>query len=180
LSITYSPVDGNAAPLTYADGGTGVSSMIRTTQNFYGNMSQEELVTLMQTKIDAAILASSTPTLDVTVSYDEVTKGFKFTAAGGEEIKVGGGSIFKISAAGGTQVMITQPKAGVFRAFNPACTHLGIRLNRISGTNILCEMGHGARFDSNTGNVTRGPAQKPLQKYTLTLEKNTIYVTLNS
>ncbi len=92
LTITYSPVDGNAAPLTYADGGTGVSSMIRTTQNFYGNMSQEELVTLMQTKIDAAILASSTPTLDVTVSYDEVAKGFKFTAAGGEEIKVGGGT----------------------------------------------------------------------------------------
>ena len=92
LTITYSPVDGNAAPLTYADGGTGVSSMIRTTQNFYGSMSQEELVTLMQTKIDAAIAASSTPTLDVTVSYDEVAKGFKFTAAGGEEIKVGGGT----------------------------------------------------------------------------------------
>lgn len=125
-----------------------------------------------------AVAASSLGLTTIATTAQAASKKYKVCET--KEITVGGGSIFKLSAAGGTQVMITQPKAGVFRAFNPACTHLGIRLNRISGTNILCEMGHGARFDSNTGNVTRGPAQKPLQKYTLTVEKNTIYVTLNS
>ena len=125
-----------------------------------------------------AITAGSLGLTTIAASAQAASKKYKVCET--KEITVGGGSIFKISAAGGTQVMITQPKAGVFRAFNPACTHLGIRLNRISGTNILCELGHGARFDTNTGNVTRGPATKPLQKYTLTVDKTTIYVTLNS
>jgi nitrite reductase/ring-hydroxylating ferredoxin subunit len=124
-----------------------------------------------------AVAAGSIGLSALASSAQAASKKFKVCAT--KEIKVGGGSIFKISAAGGLQVLITQPKSGVFRAFNPACTHQGFRLNSISGTNIVCPI-HRAQFDTTTGNVTRGPANLPLQKYTLSVESNSIYVTLNS
>lgn len=125
-----------------------------------------------------AIAAGSIGLSSIATSAQAASKKYKVCAT--KDIKVGGGSIFRISAAGGIQIMITQPKAGVFRAFNPACTHQGIRLSKIAGSKILCNTGHGAEFDTTTGKVTRGPAQIALQKYTLTVENKFLYVTLNS
>ncbi len=124
-----------------------------------------------------AIAAGSLGLTTIASSAEAASKKYKVCAT--NAIKVGGGSIFKLSAAGGIQILITQPKSGVFRAFNPACTHQGFRLNSISGTNIICPI-HRAQFDTTTGNVTRGPAQIPLQKYTLTVENKNLFVTLNS
>ncbi|MEI8231806.1 MAG: Rieske (2Fe-2S) protein [Actinomycetes bacterium] len=124
-----------------------------------------------------AVAAGSLGLTALATSAQAASKKYKVCET--KAIKVGGGSIFNISAAGGIQIMITQPKAGVFRAFNPACTHQGYRLNSISGTNIICPI-HRAQFDTTTGNVTRGPAQIPLQKYTLTVENKNLFVTLNS
>ena len=124
-----------------------------------------------------AVAASTLGLTAIASSAQAASKKYKVCAT--KDIKVGGGSIFNLSAAGGLQVLITQPKSGVFRAFNPACTHRGFRLNSISGTNIICPI-HRSQFDTTTGNVTRGPAQIPLQKYTLSVESTSIYVTLNS
>lgn len=124
-----------------------------------------------------AVAAGSVGLTTIASSAQAASKKYKVCAT--KDIKVGGGSIYQISAAGGVQVLITQPKAGVFRAFNPACTHQGFRINSINGTNIICPI-HRAQFDTTTGNVTRGPAQLPLQKYTLSVESNSLYVTLNS
>jgi Rieske Fe-S protein len=49
--------------------------------------------------------------------------------------------------------------ASTFAAWSRACTHEGTRVN-LSGTGFLCP-NHGARFDNN-GNVTLGPANRPL------------------
>lgn len=46
-----------------------------------------------------------------------------------------------------------------FVAWSRACTHEGTRIN-LSGTGFVCP-NHGARFDNN-GNVTAGPANRPL------------------
>jgi nitrite reductase/ring-hydroxylating ferredoxin subunit len=124
-----------------------------------------------------AVAAGSLGLTAIASSAQAASKKYKVCAT--KAVKVGGGSIYKISAAGGLQVLITQPKSGVFRAFNPACTHQGFRINSINGTNIICPI-HRAQFDTTTGNVTRGPATSPLQKYTLSVESNSIYVTLNS
>ncbi|MEY2816230.1 MAG: hypothetical protein RJA78_806 [Actinomycetota bacterium] len=124
-----------------------------------------------------ALAASTLGLSTIATSAQAASKKYKVCAT--KDIKVGGGSIFKIAAAGGIQVLITQPKAGVFRAFNPACTHEGFRIGSISGTNVVCPV-HRATFDINTGNATRGPASRPLQKYTVSVEKKTIYVKVNS
>ncbi len=124
-----------------------------------------------------ALAASTLGLSNLASSAQAASKKYKVCAT--KDIKVGGGSIFKIAAAGGLQILITQPKSGVFRAFNPACTHEGYRIGSISGTNIICKK-HGATFDTSTGKATRGPANIPLQKYTLTVESKNIFVTLSS
>jgi cytochrome b6-f complex iron-sulfur subunit len=49
--------------------------------------------------------------------------------------------------------------ASTFAAWSRACTHEGTRVN-LSGSGFQCP-NHGARFDNN-GNVTLGPASRPL------------------
>lgn len=124
-----------------------------------------------------ALAASTLGLSAIATSAQAASKKYKVCAT--KDIKVGGGSIFKIAASGGLQVLITQPKSGVFRAFNPACTHEGYAIGGISGTNVICKR-HGATFDTTTGNATRGPAIQALTKYTLTVENKNIFVTINS
>ncbi len=76
-------------------------------------------------------------------------------------------------------VLITQPKKGVFRAFDQRCTHDGYAVNSIEGKNLICQA-HGALFDIDSGAVKRGPARRSLTKFTVTVEKNFVYVTIKS
>jgi nitrite reductase/ring-hydroxylating ferredoxin subunit len=76
-------------------------------------------------------------------------------------------------------VLITQPKAGVFRAFDQRCTHEGFAVNSIKGKDLICQA-HGALFDMNTGAAKRGPARKALTRYTVTVEKKSVFITIKS
>ena len=60
--------------------------------------------------------------------------------------------------------------AASFVAFSRACTHEGTRIG-LSGTGFLCP-NHGARFDNN-GNVTVGPASRPLSQLTTSYDAAT-------
>ena len=121
-----------------------------------------------------AMAAASLGLTGIASSAEAASKKYKVCAK--KEIKIGGGSIFYIASAN-TMVLITQPKKDVFRAFNPACTHLGTQLKKIEGTNVRCPS-HGALFDTSSGAVKRGPAALPLQKYTLTIDSSNLFVTL--
>lgn len=84
------------------------------------------------------------------------------------DVKVGSARMFSV---GGRGVVVTQPKKGVFKAFNANCTHQGAPLaakvgavRTVSGS-MICPQ-HGAGFDTTTGAVTRGPAAAPLDKIT--------------
>jgi nitrite reductase/ring-hydroxylating ferredoxin subunit len=76
-------------------------------------------------------------------------------------------------------VLITQPKAGVFRAFDQRCTHEGFAVNKIEGKSLICQA-HGAMFDTTTGAVKRGPARRALTRYTVSIEKKLVYVTIRN
>lgn len=90
------------------------------------------------------------------------------------DIPVKSGELFHVN---GTPVFITQPKPGVFKAFNGWCTHERQELGGMSGKNIACYQ-HGATFDPTTGARNGGPALRALKKITLTVSGNNLKVTI--
>ncbi|MFH8624245.1 Rieske (2Fe-2S) protein [Streptomyces vietnamensis] len=72
------------------------------------------------------------------------------------DIPVGGG---KILADKG--LVITQPKAGEFKAFSSKCTHQGCAVSSIKDGVIVCPC-HQSQFDISDGSVKSGPAPSPL------------------
>ncbi|MEU6166636.1 Rieske (2Fe-2S) protein [Streptomyces tanashiensis] len=72
------------------------------------------------------------------------------------DIPVGGG---KILADKG--LVITQPKAGEFKAFSSKCTHAGCAVSSIKDGVIVCPC-HQSQFDVSDGSVKSGPATAPL------------------
>lgn len=92
------------------------------------------------------------------------------------DVKVGSARIFNL--AGGKSVVITQPKAGVFKAFSAYCTHQKVKLDGLSGTNLICSQ-HNANFDTTTGARTnRSPARSDLPKYVVTVSGTSVKVTI--
>ncbi|MEU8764229.1 Rieske (2Fe-2S) protein [Streptomyces sp. NPDC048659] len=73
------------------------------------------------------------------------------------DIPVGGG---KVLADRG--VVITQPKAGEFKAFSARCTHAGCTVASVADGVIVCPC-HQSRFDASDGSVKGGPAPSPLE-----------------
>ncbi|MFB7937578.1 Rieske (2Fe-2S) protein [Streptomyces sp. NPDC127049] len=72
------------------------------------------------------------------------------------DIPVGGG---KVLADRG--IVITQPKAGEYKAFSSKCTHSGCAVSEVKDGVIICPC-HQSRFDVNDGSVKSGPAPSPL------------------
>ncbi|GHG20711.1 Rieske (2Fe-2S) protein [Streptomyces hydrogenans] len=72
------------------------------------------------------------------------------------DIPVGGG---KVLASKG--VVITQPKAGEYKAFSSKCTHAGCAVSEVKDGTIVCPC-HQSRFDISDGSVKSGPATSPL------------------
>ena len=95
------------------------------------------------------------------------------TAAGGiptSEIPVGGGKVFA-----GRQIVVTQPTAGVFKAFSAVCTHQGCLVNRVSDGTIDCPC-HGSAFSIEDGSVEGGLARSPLPEKKVTVTGDTLTV----
>jgi len=124
------------------------------------------------------VIAATAATLGLSGIADSATAATKkYKVCSTKDVKVGSANIFQIAAAGNLMVLVTQPKAGVFRAFNPSCTHQGFQLSGISGANLVCNV-HGAQFSTNTGAVTKGPASRALGKYTISQTGTTLYISL--
>jgi Rieske Fe-S protein len=66
------------------------------------------------------------------------------------DIPVGGGEVFPDLGPDGA--VVTQPSAGVFRAFSATCTHRGCQLAWVDNGTINCPC-HGARFSIKDGSV---------------------------
>ena len=87
------------------------------------------------------------------------------------EIPVGGGKIFK-----NQEIVVTQPKAGEFKAFSAICTHQGCPVTEIQGGTIDC-LCHGSQYSIVDGSVKGGPAPSPLPEKTVTVTGSTLTVT---
>ena len=99
-----------------------------------------------------------------------------YTACKTTDIKVGGA---KLATLPGTsiQLVITQPKKGVFKAFSPFCTHQRVMLSGIQGSNLVCQQ-HGATFNTTSGAATGGPARTGLKSYATVVSGTSVKVTV--
>jgi Rieske Fe-S protein len=86
------------------------------------------------------------------------------------DIPVGGGKVFAAA-----EVVVTQPKAGEFKAFSAICTHRGCTVGSVANGSITCPC-HGTTYDMTTGSVTGGPAPAPLPSKTVTVSGDSLTV----
>ena len=91
-------------------------------------------------------------------------------AGGGEaltstaDVPVGSGVIIADA-----KVVVTQPKAGEFKAFSSTCTHMSCQVTSVSGGRIACPC-HGSSYSIVDGSVEGGPAPRPLPKVAIKVE----------
>jgi len=83
-------------------------------------------------------------------------------------IPVGGGMAFAAS-----EVVVTQPEKGTFKAFSAVCTHVGCVCDKVSNGTIDCPC-HGSKFAIATGKPVAGPAPAPLPPRQIKIANGTI------
>ncbi|TQN31355.1 secreted protein [Haloactinospora alba] len=66
------------------------------------------------------------------------------------------------------KLVLTQPEQGEFQAYSAVCTHAGCTIQEVT-ERIRC-LCHGSEFDIATGEVVAGPANDPLEKFTVSVD----------
>ena len=97
-----------------------------------------------------------------------------YTVGKTSDIAVGSARMYTVA---GIPVLVTQPKKGVFKAFNGYCTHQQVQIDGLNGTNLVCSQ-HGASYNTTTGKVTGGPARSALANYKVTVAGTTLKVSI--
>ena len=86
------------------------------------------------------------------------------------QVPVGGGVIDT-----GRRVVVTQPEAGEFRAFDAICQHEFCLVSQIGDGLITCTC-HGSQYHITDGSVARGPTTRGLPMRTATVDGDVIVV----
>ncbi|MET7710902.1 Rieske (2Fe-2S) protein [Streptomyces sp. NPDC005407] len=82
------------------------------------------------------------------------------------DIPEGGGKVIG-------DVVVTQPKAGEFKAFSSKCTHQGCAVKDVAAGIINCPC-HNSQFSAADGSVKKGPATSPLPPASITVDGDSI------
>lgn len=67
------------------------------------------------------------------------------------------------------RVVVTQPEAGTYAAFDVRCPHQGCAVDEVTTEGIVCPC-HGSRFDLTDGSVLAGPATEGLTRRSATVD----------
>ncbi|WP_233508279.1 Rieske (2Fe-2S) protein [Spongiactinospora gelatinilytica] len=86
------------------------------------------------------------------------------------DIPVGGGKVFD-----DWKLVVTQPSAGVFKAYTATCPHAGCSVGKVGDGVIECPC-HGSQFAIESGKCVAGPAEAPLVAFPLKVQNDGIVV----
>ena len=95
------------------------------------------------------------------------------SAAGGiprADVPVGGGAVLAAD-----RVVVTQPEAGTYKAFDSTCPHQGCAVSMVTEQGIICPC-HGSVFDATTGERRSGPAERGLTPRSVTVKGDELTV----
>jgi Rieske Fe-S protein len=92
------------------------------------------------------------------------------TTVATSDVPVGGGTILAEE-----MVVVTQPTEGEFMAFSAVCTHQGCPVQSVSDGTINCQC-HGSAFAIEDGSVVNGPATRPLESKSVSVEGDSVRV----
>ncbi|MEY4367239.1 MAG: hypothetical protein RLZ28_654 [Actinomycetota bacterium] len=98
-----------------------------------------------------------------------------YTVCKTSAIKVGSGKVFRPAGAS-ISVLVTQPKKGVWRAFNANCSHQNLPVAGAINNVAICNQ-HGSQFNADTGAVIAGPAPSRLTKLKVSISGTSVKVT---
>ena len=90
------------------------------------------------------------------------------SAAGISTGAVAPGQAVLVEAAG-TTVILAQPVAGEFKAYDTRCPHMGCKVAPAGALALKCPC-HGSAFDATDGSMTNGPATTGLTERTVTVD----------
>ena len=126
-----------------------------------GGVAAGSLIALTACSAEEQAPVSATTPPSATVDEAEVPKqsSGELLLGAASDVPVGSGTKFPIDA--NLTILVTQPREGVFRAFDATCTHAGCIVSGVKGEQIACGC-HGARFDVDSGEPVSGPARRPL------------------
>ena len=119
----------------------------------------------------AGLAAIGFSTLGETAAYAAKT----YTVCKTSAVKVGSGKVFT-PAGSNRGVLVTQPRKGVWRAFDARCTHEQVPVAGAANNVVVCNM-HGAKFNADTGAATSGPARRSLTKFKVAVSGTNVRVT---
>jgi nitrite reductase/ring-hydroxylating ferredoxin subunit len=121
--------------------------------------------------VGAGLAAIGFSTLGETAAYAAKT----YTVCKTSAVKVGSGKVFT-PAGSNRAVLVTQPRKGVWRAFDARCTHEQVPVAGAANNVAVCNM-HGAKFNADTGAATAGPARRSLTKFKVAISGTSVKVT---
>ena len=120
------------------------------------------------TAAGAAVTAGCTKYNTVATPNVPTSKSGGATTLAANEVPLNGGVILSAD-----RTVVTQPEAGVYKAFSSVCTHAGCSVTKVSDNKIHCPC-HGSAFDAVTGAVVNGPATAALAGKTVTAKDGTL------
>ena len=122
-------------------------------------------------EVSAPFSISGNPIPDVIPRETLAPLAFGKAVGLASQVPVGGGMIFPKA-----QVVVTQPTAGEFKAFDANCTHQACLVVEVADGTINCAC-HGAKFSITDGsNTTFFPITDPLRPKSVTVSGGKIIV----
>lgn len=124
-------------------------------------------------------IAACTSSSSAATATKKATRTDGFTAVGSVKALSQTGFIQNKKFASGPLLVVRDPaNTAKLIAVNSTCTHKGCAVDwKASAKEFVCPC-HGSKFKAD-GSVANGPAQKPLAKFTVKTEGDTILVKLS-